>query len=149
MRSSHSNWVLRLNSIQKNLPIQIRHQGLTPCCLLCFGRGKEKPWVQYTGSKWLFIISKQLFIKQIKYSENTWKELERFSIECHKNLNQNRSNHSSQSRTADTDNTVNQSKLEVITGYKWLMWSTIKHVRVSHDWFWFYFWLDYKVARVL
>ena len=28
------------------------------------------------------------------------------------------------------------------------MQSAGKHVRVSHDWFWFYFWLDKKLARV-
>ena len=32
--------------------------------------------------------------------------------------------------------------------YMELTQSAGKRLRVSHDWFWFYFWLDEKVARV-
>ena len=49
-------------------------------------------------------------------------------------VKRNQGNHSSQSE--DTDNPVNQSKLEVNT----CSWRKAREngVRVSHDWFWFY-----------
>lgn len=60
--------------------------------------------------------------------------------------NQNQGHHSSQSQK-NTDDRVNQSKVEVITCQ--LTQSAGKRLRVSNDWFWFYSSLDETKSREL
>ena len=56
----------------------------------------------------------------------------------------NQSNYSSQSQRTHTIQWINQNSKQLHVAEK----SAGKRVQVNHDWFWFYFWLDEKVARI-
>ena len=71
-----------------------------------------------------------------------WWNIEWFSVECRKTKTRviTLANHK--------EHTQYSESIKTRSNYRYLKQSAGKRVRVSHDWFWFYFWLDEKLARV-
>ena len=67
--------------------------------------------------------------------------LERFSIKCHKNKTKviTLASHKGHRKSSEP--------IKTPSNYLKLRKSAGKRVRMSRDWFWFYFWLDEKVVR--
>ena len=66
--------------------------------------------------------------------------VERFSVECRKTKVITLASHK--------EHTQYSEPIKTPSNYMQLRKSAGKRVRVSQDWFWFYFWLDEKVARI-
>ena len=67
--------------------------------------------------------------------------LKQFSIECRKTKVITLTNHKGRRQYNEP--------IKTRSNYMWRMLSAGKHVQLSHDWFWFYFWLDEQLLAVV
>ena len=68
--------------------------------------------------------------------------LEWFSVECRKTKTK------VITLASQKEHTQYSVPIKTRNNYMWLTQSAGKRVRVYHDWFWLYFWVDEKLARV-